>query len=300
MSSQKRLTFISALIWVGLLGSLTGCGLQSASTSVAVDRSAPDHHRSGVIYGTDSIHEAKSFFSNSELSVALMTQQSYQDLTLGPGVYSVAEVYGDFPELSWTQQSSAAFCSGVLIEPDLVLTAGHCVSSSESCENLVVVSGYQEDRAGDTPLKGVTCKKIERVVNDLHQRGLDYALVRLSEALTSKVELKLAETARVKQSLYILGYPLGSYKKIGRGWLRELQNSPSVYVAEIDQFEGNSGSPVFSAKDHKFIGIVSSGESDFIHDPDSSVPKIRYCRKGECQGEFITPIQKILADIRKQ
>ncbi|PTL84207.1 hypothetical protein DAT35_12305 [Vitiosangium sp. GDMCC 1.1324] len=43
---------------------------------------------------------------------------------------------------------TAAFCSGTRIDDDLVLTAGHCVTSANDCTNTRFVFNYDQPSAG--------------------------------------------------------------------------------------------------------------------------------------------------------
>ena len=46
------------------------------------------------------------------------------------------------PDELFGNQRTAASCSGVLIDDDLVLTAGHCIDGSASCDSYAYVFNY--------------------------------------------------------------------------------------------------------------------------------------------------------------
>src|SRR5690606_17599279 len=66
----------------------------------------------------------------------------------------------------FVDQPSAGICSGFLIAPDLLMTAGHCMDSESMCKSYSWVFGYQVDemtrKAGiNVPSESVySCKKI--------------------------------------------------------------------------------------------------------------------------------------------
>lgn len=257
-----------------------------------------DVNLDGVIYGTNSIREVPAGHPNSDASVVLVKKESFELFREQNMAYTVAEVYGlvHFP---WVQQPSLGFCSGFLIAQDIVLTAGHCVAEANVCENIKAVMNYESDRS-IMAMKAVECAEVLKIKNDIVGQGVDYALIRLKQSLPA-LPLKVAqEGAPVGERVYTLGYPLGSFKKKATGIIRRISPEHGTYIANLDIFDGNSGSPVFSEKTHELLGVVSGGEDDFVQDTqEDSGLRVKRCTNKGCRGEFITPIQKILADLEK-
>ncbi|MFT5353777.1 MAG: hypothetical protein ACI9KE_000977, partial [Polyangiales bacterium] len=83
------------------------------------------------------------------------------------------------------EQPAIANCSGTLIDFDLVLTAGHCVTSQAACQGTsFVFDYYYED---DGPRKEIDLNEdvyscAELVTQELGG-GLDYAVVRLDRVV---------------------------------------------------------------------------------------------------------------------
>lgn len=289
-------------IWkVLLLGVLclkmAGCGFDAAPTSILELKDSDSSH---VIYGDDSIKDVVGAVPNSEGSVALVKRSAYEQFKKNKSVYNVSEVYG-IDDLSWSDQPSLAFCSGVRIAPDLVLTAGHCIENNVDCADIDIVFNYEAHSQITTSL---ACKEVVKARTDIHGAGLDYALIRLAKEVgPSPVRVSKADWKSIeeKENIYSLGYPLGSYKKKAHGKIRKVSTKPEIYISTLDVFEGNSGSPVFSVRTHELIGILSSGESDFAQNSeDDSVAQAKRCSETGCAGEFITPIQKITEDLNKK
>ncbi|NUN05500.1 MAG: trypsin-like peptidase domain-containing protein [Bdellovibrio sp.] len=285
--------FFKVVLLAFLAGQLSGCDGNVAPSSIF-----SDHGLQGVIYGSNSIQEVPVGHPNADSSVMLVLTEKFQDYKEKNATYLVSEVYG-LEGFSWSSQPSLGFCSGILVAEDMVLTAGHCVAQADICSKMQVVANYDTSRLV-TAMVSVSCKEVYKVKNDIGGQGLDYALLKLEKSMGFQ-PLKIAQTASVvNEKIYTLGYPLGSFKKKARGKVRQIVEGKGTYVASLDAFEGNSGSPVFSEKTHELIGVVSGGEGDFVTDAkEGSVLRVKRCRNTGCTGEFITPIQKILADLEK-
>ena len=280
-----------------LIMNLVGCGGDSApSAFVNTDGTLTQ----GVIYGEDSIQEVSTHTRNTRANVALVHADKWNDIMKGEAIWTVDEVYGTGPQLAWSDQESKAFCSGTLIGPKLVLTAGHCFTEDHTCENTVFVFNDEQKMEGATTRKGWQCKLIVAQKNDF-QGGLDYALVEISIPRDEVEPVVIAETpAVVGDSVYSIGYPLGSLKKTAQGKVRRVNETGSLET-NLDVFVGNSGSPVFDSKTHELIGVLHGVEDDFQEQSaEGGSVEIMKCAEDACKGEFVIPIQKILADIEKQ
>jgi hypothetical protein len=88
----------------------------------------------------------------------------------------------------FVDQPAAAFCTGVLVDWDLVLTAGHCVHLF-ALEDFVVLFDYDYSAPGVLTSKGETRAPVEVVSEALDPQGvdprLDYAWIRLDSPVSS-------------------------------------------------------------------------------------------------------------------
>lgn len=254
-----------------------------------------------MIYGDDSVRDVSAEMLNLGSSFALVARDNWELFKETGEIESVSDIYGTGAELLWGDQSSLSYCSGVLISSDVVLTAGHCFANAHTCENTVFVRNYRKD-VPVAEMEAFNCKAITHLRQDF-SRGLDYAVVKLthsaSVAAAQPDVVIMAEGAEV----YSLGYPLGSPLKKADGKIRSASANNGMMTSELDVFEGNSGSPIYSKDRNKLVGILSSGEDDFNDPTFGESPNdvsVRHCPENECTGEFVVPIEKILADIKNQ
>jgi hypothetical protein len=64
-------------------------------------------------------------------------------------------------------------------------------------------------------------------------------------------------------------------------------NTPSAFfVANLDTYGGNSGSPVFNSVTHEVEGILVRGEADFVQQGNCRVSLV--CPSTGCRGEDVT------------
>lgn len=112
-----------------------------------------------VIYGTDDrldiyqVTEAKSLQLASS-TVALIRSddlivKNSDTFTISTSSYS--SNYNLCQEEPFYDQRTAAFCSGFLVAPDIIVTAGHCVTSEQSCKNTSFVFDFALKRQGEHP-----------------------------------------------------------------------------------------------------------------------------------------------------
>lgn len=271
---------------------LAGCGFDSTPASL-FERSQSG--RFGVIYGEDSVRSVPGDNPNLRASVALIQVKDMSEALSEAGPISVDQFYGSEGQLPWGAESHLAFCSGVVLADNMLLTAGHCVEE-RSCEEILVSQEYSVSGKVGSAL---ACEEIIQMKNSL-ELGLDYALIRVVGRFQTVKTRFSSIKMQAGDPLYAIGYPLGSPMKQSEGKVRRIIESPELMLTTLDVFEGNSGSPVYNSKTHELVGILSSGEPDF--DSEAQIQgknKVMICPEDSCIGEYVIPIQKILADIHK-
>jgi len=191
------------------------------------------------------------------------------------------------------QQPSGARCSSFLVAPNVVATAGHCVSDA-TLSSARFVFGYRMD--SDTIARVRIPKsdvfKGARIIRRIRSHFSDYALVELDRSAAPRAQLQIRKTGKVADNapVSVLGYPSGLPVKYSDGAI-VLDNSPSfAFLANLDTFGGNSGSPVFGT-DNTVEGILVRGEVDYVPIPNSAGAKCNvayYCPDDQCAGELVT------------
>lgn len=189
-------------------------------------------------------------------------------------------------EERFSQQMSAAFCSGFLVAPDLLVTAGHCITSQVDCAKYTWVFDYRLENANDKANKAnisdvYYCKEIiERKLSNVFKN--DYALIRLHKK-TNRPGLKFRNSGKIQKDtqLVVIGHPSGLPTKIADGAIVRETNW-NYFKANLDTYGGNSGSAVFDAITGEVEGILVRGGTDYITSRN-------YCnisnRIGNDQGE---------------
>lgn len=258
--------------------------------------------RPSAIYNVDDRREVfeiedREIRTLADSSVAFFTQEKLKkdksgyvlsDLTLGQDLNLC-------PEERFRDQPSSAFCSGTLIGPDLILTAGHCLKKSE-CPKTLFAFGYRMRRSAAAPhhfseSEVYSCKEILARKNT---DKLDYAIVRLDREVLNHAPVVLAEENIAKfENVYMLGFSSGLPLKFS-GFAQVVKQFKNHSLATLDSFAGNSGSGVYSAVTHKLIGVLVQGNEDYYLDKSRNCQKAFICSKKSCDGEQLTNIEPIL------
>lgn len=201
----------------------------------------------------------------------------------------------------FAEQLTAANCSGFLVGPDLLVTAGHCITSQADCRNsdwvfgFAVTSGEQERTSFEVKTSDVySCKEI--LERDLSRsNNNDYALIRLDRKVTDRQYLTVRSEGKVEQGteIVVIGHPTGLPTKVADGAIVR-NNSNSIYFsANLDTYGGNSGSAVFNAETGTVEGILVRGENDYVYDSSQGCRVSNRCADTGCRGEDVTRITNI-------
>ncbi len=98
----------------------------------------------------------------------------------------------------------------------------------------------------------------------------DWALVRLDrpvpETIAKPVTDWTLDPVQKGQKVFVIGFPSGIPLKYAPGaHVRDVAN-PGFFVAELDTFGGNSGSGVYDQATKKLVGVLVSGDADYVED----------------------------------
>ena len=189
------------------------------------------------------------------------------------------------------QPSISYACTGFLVGPDLLMTAGHCSSNYKEvvdsiegyCESYTWLFDYVQRPNGKVRTQRISkdklyhCKRIVYAIVDEEGAGKDFALIQLDRPVTKRGYLKLAKKkARVGEPVKMIGAPLGMPLKYTDN-AKVLKNSPdeSTFLTDLDAFQGNSGSPVFNRR-NEVLGILIGGTPNEVTYKDKKLQCERY------------------------
>ncbi len=197
----------------------------------------------------------------------------------------------------FAQQISAASCSGFLVAPNKLVTAGHCIQKDADCKSQKWVFDYKASSAKQGTIRVPStsvygCKKIiSRSLESFSKN--DYALIELDRSVTDRHPVKLRGAGKVAKgdALVVIGHPSGLPTKIADGAnVRSLAGK--YFIANLDTYGGNSGSAVFNVKTEEVEGILVRGDTDYVPGPNGCQVS-NVCKNDGCRGEEVTYITNV-------
>lgn len=208
------------------------------------------------------------------------------------------------PEEPFYEQPIGAFCSGTLVGKNLIMTAGHCITSEGDCANTRFVFGFNLKTAGEQPSSApasdvYSCKKIVKqyLGGDPDALEPDYALVELDRPAEGRAPLPVNRGAgpAAGDALFVIGHPNGLPVKVAGGATVRDPSPAGYFVANLDTYGGNSGSAVFNAETGLIEGILVRGDTDFIDMAGCQVSNVVPADEG--RGEDVTKISELASVI---
>jgi V8-like Glu-specific endopeptidase len=278
------------------------CAALIAAVRLAAPADAQIHGK--VIYGSDDRIDLYQTDDQRLKSLAESTVALFQagDVTADGALttQNYGERNGLCKEEPFYEQPVGAFCSGSLVAPDVIMTAGHCVPSAEECANIKFVFGFavkEKDKFPTSVASGDVygCKELigREQIND----GADWALVRLDRKVSGRKPLKLNRSGKISVGapVLVIGHPAGLPTKIAGGANVRDSSKPGFFVANLDTYGGNSGSAVFNAETGLVEGILVRGEQDYVYNGSCRVSN--KCPNDGCRGEDVTKIANVADQI---
>ena len=271
---------------------------RSAATMVSVKKMSRDASQPGIVQLEQRTLRQWIENPNAEedASMKLFTPKfaktQQEDTKAAPVTFCDGERF--------TEQPNAGMCSGFLIAPDLIVTAGHCVELENFCSEYQWVFDFKVDpltKKAGLDIKEENIYKCKKVVSGSLNMGLglDYGLVQLERAVTDREPLEIRNDDNIKDNtkLVLIGSPSGLPLKVAPGATVRTNTHPFYFKTNTDSYQGNSGSAVFNAETGVVEGILVRGEEDFVPNRLKMCIESNKCPADGCRGEDVSRMTSI-------
>jgi V8-like Glu-specific endopeptidase len=283
------------------------CGKNVDLGPTAENSSEKNTVRPQGVYGKDDRHDvfaepkaAIRLLADSTVLVIRHTDLSYQpDGTVNIATRTLADSQAACHDEPFREQETAGFCSGFLVAPDTIVTAGHCISNEKDCSETSLVFGFSLTSPTKN-LKTVTRNEIYRCAQVIHAQtktpGADFSIITLDREVHDHIPLKLRQSGEPQpgENVMVIGYPLGLPTKIAGGAQIRSIVPETYFTANLDTYAGNSGSPVFHGETLEVEGILVRGGRDFYYRAEERCYASVRCDDDKCRGEDVTLISEVL------
>lgn len=251
-----------------------------------------------VIYGTDDRIEAHQITDQAvqHVTQGVASLIDMSDITdNGDGTSTISTVtFGVANNLCsgerFRDQPTSPFCTGFLVGEQLLATAGHCVNNNNLARTRFVF-GFRmnpDGTATTTIPNDDIYEGTALIARKLESAGSDYAVVKLDRPATGRPVLPIRRMGKIAdgRAVYVMGHPSGLPLKYAPGAAVRNNTPTAFFVANLDTYGGNSGSPVFDELTNTVEGILVRGETDFVLSGTCRVSNV--CPTSGCRGEDVT------------
>jgi hypothetical protein len=251
------------------------------------------------VYLSSTVHQKLAASTAAMIPKILMPGPTNTLVRLPPFSDDLMKKYGAPAclETRFTFQKSHSLCSGSLIAPDLILTAGHCIVETACADNNWVFNYYYGSN-GMMNLKVedkdvYSCKKI--IAFGLNIKDEDYAIIQLDRKVEGRIPLDYRSSGKISttDTLLTIGTPSGLPIKVTTDGKVRSNDPKNFFITTLDTFSGNSGSPVFNASTNAIEGILVRGDEDYVVDPVRECVVENKCAESACAGEDVSRILSV-------
>jgi V8-like Glu-specific endopeptidase len=236
-----------------------------------------------VIYGTDDRKDIYETTSALHLKLAKSTAGMIKKSMFIKGANATSFDLKEFKSLErannvctrekFSQQPLAAMCSGFLVGPDTLITAGHCYNTFDLpenvCKDFAWVFDFNMKSANHNPTKNFSINNIyncKQVVAIQRDALYDFAVIKLERKVIGREPLKFRTSGKINDNdpMVVIGHPTGLPLKIAGNGKVTNNSEMTRFSTNLDTFHGNSGSAVFNSTTGQVEGILIMGKNDYI------------------------------------
>lgn len=198
-------------------------------------------------------------------------------------------------------QPTASYCTGFMVGSDLIVTAGHCYNSYDLASTRFIFGFYMVNET--TPRLSFQADEVYRgieIVSAMPTGSSDHCVVRVDRPITAPgarpFKLRREGTIQPGDYVGVIGHPSGLPLKLafGNTYVRS-STDPGFFVANLDTYGGNSGSPVINAATGVLEGILVRGDTDFIYQSTCFISNVVPSDGG--RGEDVTKATVFAASV---
>ncbi len=267
----------------------------------------------GVIYGVDNRVDMYGVFDTkihtlAHATVGIIGPKAIENRGNGRSrlkTKKLKDVLKVCPDERFAEQDAAIYCTGFLVSPDTLLTAGHCIETQMACKNSRFVFDFgiyhENDDYREIDSNNIYgCEKLIFSENPKREgSGIDLAIVRLDRKVTDRPHLVVENKTPLgnDESVFLIGHPLGLPTKFTDDAVILNSLNKLYFRSDLDAYTGNSGSPVFSTSSNRVKGVLISGEDDFEKAGKGQCRTSKVCRANECDGELVLNLPEALAQL---
>jgi hypothetical protein len=255
----------SSVVVVGAIVACACAGVDDAAEPVA-DTAQPaiygDDDRVEV-FALDAVDPARAVALDAVAAMVPAAQLRIEQAAVSVDGPSFGDAHALCEGVRFAEQPVIAACSAVLVDDDLVLTAGHC---ARLCSVSRIVFGLHYD--APAALRAIMPEDVfdcvDVVADQIAADGVDVAWLRLDRPVGPErrpAQLRL-DSPRVDEPLTLLGFPMGIPMKADAGG-GVTRVDGDVFFTTHDAFEGSSGGPLLDAAG-EVIGVLGGGAADLV------------------------------------
>ena len=289
------------VLQIGMWGVVVLLLLSCGPAETASRRELTVQQGEPIVYGTD---DRKEFFE-SPASIRAIVSASMAALIpkalIAPAKDGLAsstpllETAADLcPGEPFALEPSAAFCSAVLVDWDLVLTAGHCARVL-ALDDFRVVFGYYYEAKGELAFRSSdVAEPVEILAEALSPEGvdprLDYAWLRLSGPVAlprHPVSIYVrAPDVKAGEPVVAVASSSGLPIKIDTDAILSdpRESSLDYFLASSDTSAGASGGGAFDGQ-RALLGVLARGGVDYVK-TDAGCSATNYVERGAGQEQY--------------